>query len=188
MEQEIWKDIPEYEGLYQVSSFGRVKSLHRKSITSGGWCQSIHGKILKPQKCSNGYLFFPLCKNNKVHQILAHRLVMKTFVGESELEVNHKDGNKENNYLLNLEYTTHHKNQLHSYRVLHREPVRSWLGKRGASHNKSIGVRVIDTKTGEYLDFGSYRLADENGFNRQYIRNMIGSNQLYKERYKFERL
>lgn len=74
---------------------------------------------------------------------------MKTFVGNSKLEVNHKDGNKENNNINNLEYVTHSENQFHSFRVLKRNPVKAWLGKRGEKHNKSIGVIAYNTITNE---------------------------------------
>lgn len=183
---EEWRDIPGYEGLYQVSSIGRVKSLPRETLTKDGWYQRVKGGLMRQQLCSNGYGFYPLSKDGKVKLSLTHRLVLEAFVGESDLEVNHKDGDKTNNCLENLEYVTRRENQLHSFRVLKREPVRSWLGKRGAEHNKSYGVRVIDTITGDVKEFGSYRIADENGFCRTTIGKYINTDKVLHHCYKFE--
>ena len=153
---EEWRDIPGYEGLYQVSSIGRVKSLPRETLTKDGWYQRVKGGLMRQQLCSNGYGFYPLSKTN--------------------------------NCLENLEYVTRRENQLHSFRVLKREPVRSWLGKRGAEHNKSYGVRVINTITGDVKEFGSYRIADENGFCRTTIGKYINTDKVLRHCYKFERV
>ena len=69
---EIWKDIEGYEGLYQVSNFGNVKSLNYK--------RSGREKILKPSKDNDGYLHVNLCKNNNQKGFTIHRLVAKTFI------------------------------------------------------------------------------------------------------------
>lgn len=95
MEIEIFKDIKGFEGLYQVSNTGRVKSLY-------------FGKerILKYGKNSCGYLFVVLCKDGKMKTYKVHRLVAKAFI-PNPLNlpfINHKDENKENNRSENLEY------------------------------------------------------------------------------------
>lgn len=93
--QEIWKDIPNYEGLYQVSNLGRVKSLFK------------YKKILKPRQ-RNGYLRVSLTKNNKSTNYAVHRLVAQAFISNPNNlpEVNHKDENKQNNCVDNLEFCT----------------------------------------------------------------------------------
>lgn len=97
--EEVWKDIDGYEGLYQVSSYGRVRSLHRKGTD---------GRIISPSYSSSGYLQIHLCKNGiqKTYQI--HRIVAAHFLeNENNLpEVNHKDEVKTNNRAENLEYCT----------------------------------------------------------------------------------
>ena len=94
MENEVWKDIEEYEGLYQVSNQGRVKSL---------WFGKE--KILKPEKVRNGYLLVGLWKNGKPKMYQVHRLVALTFLPNPNNlpEVNHKDEDKTNNCVDNLE-------------------------------------------------------------------------------------
>lgn len=113
MDHEIWKNLPEYEGLYQVSNKGRVKSLH----TMKGMCPIKSGHIKKPTKSKFGYLRTGLHKDHKVKVIHIHRLIMMAFVGPvpEGKNVNHIDGNKENNHLENLEYVTKSENILHAY-------------------------------------------------------------------------
>lgn len=106
--EEEWKDIEGYEGDYQVSNFGRVKSFKR----------DFNGKILKVRK-NNGYGMVDLRnKELKKHFLLVHRLVAKYFLNNIEGKdyVNHKDGNKLNNHVKNLEWCTHSDNMKHAYK------------------------------------------------------------------------
>lgn len=100
--KEIWKDIEGYEGLYQVSNLGRIKSLKRKDSLG----RTIQEKILKLSKTSWGYFRITLKKENKRKNFLVHRLVAKTFIPNPNnyLEVNHKDEDKLNNEIENLEW------------------------------------------------------------------------------------
>ena len=111
--EEIWKDVKDYEGLYQVSNMGRVKSLDRIIIYSNGRKVNTKGKILNGYKKKNGYLQIDLYKNNVKKKYYIHRLVLMAFSpceNMQELEVNHKDENKENNALDNLEWCEHKYN------------------------------------------------------------------------------
>lgn len=97
--KEIWKDIKEYYGLYQVSNMGNVKSLN--------YHQTGKERILKPMVNKYGYLRVRLYKNGKCKMLTVHRLVLMTFApinNMNKLEVNHKDENKKNNNLDNLEW------------------------------------------------------------------------------------
>ena len=95
MNNEVWKDILGYEGLYQVSDKGRVKSI--------GYGKE---RILKPANNGRGYLLVGLCKNNEKKHFLVHRIVAQAFIPNPNNlpEVNHRDENKENNRVENLEF------------------------------------------------------------------------------------
>lgn len=118
--EEIWKDIPGYEGRYQASTFGRIKSLDRtiKQICRWG-CEvekTHRGKILKIDKKINnsGYHFVSL-GDGPTHAV--HSVVMITFVGPRPFEkahINHKDGDKKNNRIDNLEYVSCKENLRHA--------------------------------------------------------------------------
>ena len=101
---EVWKDIEGYEGMYQVSNLGNVKSLSRKN-TKG---QILSEKLLAFGVVANDYLQVQLWKNKHPKMKLVHRLVAEAFIANpSNLpEVNHIDGDKSNNTVVNLEWTT----------------------------------------------------------------------------------
>lgn len=107
-EGEIWKDIPGFEG-YQISNFGRIKSLDRVIIRKDNCTQSKKGKVLKSWQDNLGYLKIDL---RQKRTCLVHRLVMLTFVGECPKgkEVDHINTNRQDNRLQNLRYVTHKEN------------------------------------------------------------------------------
>ena len=113
---EIWKPIEGYEDLYQVSSYGRVKSNDRTEICKNGLVRFREGKILKPHQNYNGYLWVSLCKNDKRKKNKIHRLVAQAFIPNinNKPQVNHIDGNKHNNNLKNLEWVTSKENMEHA--------------------------------------------------------------------------
>jgi len=100
---EIWKDIIGYEGLYLVSNHGRILSYARTKK-----------RIMKPSINTKGYPQVNLWKNETKSIYRVHRLVLETFKGISDLQVNHKDGVKTNNSLENLEYCTNEENKNHA--------------------------------------------------------------------------
>ena len=117
---EIWKDIICYEGIYQVSNLGRVKRIANYKNQSGKeWASN---KILKPATKNNGYMFVGLSKDGKVSHKHIYRLVAEAFIPNplNKSTVNHKDGNKNNNTVDNLEWTTQSENNIHSIKVLKR--------------------------------------------------------------------
>lgn len=117
MEQEIWKDIPEYEGLYQVSNLGRVRSLDRFISQSAGLGKSsykkkIKGKLMSPAPNGSGYLQVNLCRNNNRKKCFVHRVVYECFIGPipEHKEVNHINHSKIDNRVKNLELSTRQQN------------------------------------------------------------------------------
>ena len=105
--EEIWKDAPGYEGRYQVSNLGKVKSLNYNRT-----CKEV---ILKAGKDGRGYLRVVLRKDGNSITNKVHRLVMLAFVGKSDLEVNHINGIKADNRFENLEYCSRSENIQHAY-------------------------------------------------------------------------
>lgn len=106
---EIWKDIKGYEGYYQVSSYGRVRSLERTSTTG----QHLRDTIMKNCNDRGGYAFVGLWKDGKKRNFKIHRLVLENFKPIEEMEkldCNHVDEDKTNNRLENLEWMTRKEN------------------------------------------------------------------------------
>ena len=121
--EEIWKDIQGYEGLYQISSIGRVRSLNRINHFEGKnqikkyQCgQLLKGKVLK-YKYVHGYTNVTLYTEKHRHkQYQVHRLVAQAFIPNPNNypQINHKDGNKLNNCVANLEWVTNQQNREHA--------------------------------------------------------------------------
>ena len=103
--EEIWKDIKGYEGLYQISNLGRVRSLDMMANSKNGSKRFVKGKIKNPFLNQGGYLQVHLSKNGKRKMYRVHRLVYEAFIGEipKGYQVNHKDENKQNNILSNID-------------------------------------------------------------------------------------
>lgn len=111
--EEIWQDIKGYEGIYQISNLGKIKSIARDTSNV---CKQT--RLLKPTKDRDrGYLIVTLCKNNKYKTVRVHRIVAETFIPnpENKSQVNHIDGNKLNNNVNNLEWCTASENIRHSW-------------------------------------------------------------------------
>lgn len=103
---EEWLPVVGFELLYLISRWGQVFSL-------------ISDRLLKPQINNSGYLIVVLHKDGKPYAKLVHRIVMEAFVGpcQEDIWVNHRDGDKTNNFLSNLEYTTISYNHRHAYKT-----------------------------------------------------------------------
>lgn len=159
MEKEIWKDIPNFEGLYQVSNQGRVKSLARY-VNHGSRQIFVKERILKTRKNKNGYLAVYPCKNGKYKPMDIHRIVGVVFIDNpcGYGDINHKDGNKQNNFVENLEWCTRSSNIKHAY------------DKLGHRHWKR---KVICIETGVEYE-SSVDAAKKLGINASGIRNNAG--------------
>lgn len=148
---EEWKDIKGYEGLYQVSNLGRVRSLDRVINHPITYNQFIKGKIIVPQQRGN-YKKVDLCKDGKICQKSVHRIVAEAFVDNpNNLPiVNHKDENPSNNRADNLEWCTYQYNVLYGNSRLK------------SSQKKNKAVLQIDLKTDEVIkEFTSIKYAQD---------------------------
>lgn len=148
--EEMWRDIPGYEGYYQVSNLGRVKSLERM-VKHGGYEYRRKERIRSPFETA-GYLCVALNKDTieKTYQI--HQLVAIAFIPNPENKpiVNHIDGNKTNNCVDNLEWVTYKENAQHAIRIGLLDPEQCRINGR-----KSIDVtaiRVLCEDTGELFE------------------------------------
>lgn len=117
---EIWKDVPEYEGLYVVSNYGIVKSINRVVEHSNGQISIYKERILAQEKIKGNYKRVSISKENITKRYMVHRLVAICFLSNPENKpcVNHKDGNPNNNNVENLEWVTYSENERHSYDIL----------------------------------------------------------------------
>ncbi len=114
---EHWIAAKGFEGLYEVSSEGRVRR-------SAPGVKTYPGKVLKPINHPHGYLLATLVRDGKVYRRMIHRLMMQSFCDMPDnLFTNHLNGIKADNRLENLEPTNHSANGLHAYRALGRAPV-----------------------------------------------------------------
>lgn len=118
MQCEIWKDIAGFDGVYQISNLGRVKSLDRVisiEYKDRAGTRKIKGKLRKPIKDKDGYLVIGLGKGNyKIHRLVAMAFIPNT---NNYPQINHIDGNKRNNAATNLEWCTNAENQNHAFKI-----------------------------------------------------------------------
>lgn len=137
---EVWKDIDGYEGIYQVSNLGKVRSLDRKV-----WNYIKPGRILKTHNNGHGYYNVSLHNKDKIEKhAYIHILVAKAFIPNPNnyTEVNHKDFDKTNNCVDNLEWVSHHQNILH--------------------YRKSKRQKIANKKRNAYLSNKTYKFIYEN--------------------------
>ena len=119
LQMEEWKPVKGYEGLYEISSLGRLRCCSKR-IDSGKCHRDYPQKILKPAKDQNGYLRTSLSDKNHIHKtVKVHRLVAEAFLDNPSdfPQVNHKDGNKQNNSANNLEWCDQSHNMKHAIKT-----------------------------------------------------------------------
>lgn len=156
MNQETWKDVKDYEGLYQVSDLGSVRSLQREIVRSDMKPQPLPGVDLKLFEDRYGYLFVVLKNQGKNKKITVHRLVALHFLDNPKNlpVINHKKGNKKDNRAIMLEWTSISANTQHSYDNGFQKAL------KGSENPSSLSVKMIDKYSFKTLKiFGSIREA-----------------------------
>lgn len=156
-QEEIWKDIKGYEGLYQVSNYGRIKSLERYIEWKNG-IRLVREKILKPTENENKYLRINLSKNDKPKTIKVHRLVAEAFIPNSENKpcIDHINTIRTDNRVENLRWVTYSENNLNPISL--EKFIKSKKGKNQPESSilkKSKPVLQIDKNTGKIINLFS---------------------------------
>lgn len=159
--KEIWKDIKDYEGLYQVSNLGNVRSLERKVKINKGY-RIVKNKILK-LGIRNNYYVISLNKNNKRKSFQVHRLVAEAFIDNLDNKpiINHKNFNKLDNNVNNLEWCTQKENVNYSIcNMKHRKIItHSNTKEKYISYRKSTNRYRITIDKKEYKSCKSLKEA-----------------------------
>jgi hypothetical protein len=139
--EEIWKDIPEYEGMYQISNLGNVKSQHYNHMSG-----QKPGKLLKVTLMKNGYVSLGLrmCDTNKTH--LLHRLIAEAFIPnpDNKPNINHINAIRNDNCIENLEWCTQSENILHAFKMGTKVPTGPKKGTKPWNTNKKLSKEHID--------------------------------------------
>lgn len=172
---EIWKDIKGYEGFYMVSSYGQIAAKDRMIGYRKGKQRKWKGQVKKPTETDKGYLKITLFKNGKGKTREIQRLVAEAFIPnpEGKEQVNHIDGNKKNNHVENLEWTTPLENTRHSIEVL------------GNNHTKTVFQK--DLKGNVIAVYSSeYEAAAALGIKPCGISNVINGRRITAGGYKWE--
>lgn len=186
MENEIWKPIKGYEGLYEISNLGRVKSLGREKRM--GYCYGLHTikeRILS-QYSSYDYKRINLSKEGKIKHFQVHRLVADAFLEkpDGEVEIDHIDGDKSNNIVDNLRWVTHYEN-IHNPISMEKKKKNYRIGKQkegGLSH-KAKKVVAVNMMTGDVLKFDA--IVEATKFLRNKISECVRGKSKYHRGYKW---
>ena len=167
MTKEIYKDVVGYEGIYQVSNLGNVKSLHKKSL---------NGFVLKPKK-SHGYCRVGLF-DKKHKYFMIHRLVALAFIPNPNDYpfINHINGIKNDNRIENLEWVTHSQNILHAFKT--------GLKSNKKGDNNPQSKKVINIETGEIYN-STVTLSLKSGIPRGTLRKWLCIPSQNKSNYRY---
>ena len=170
-----WKSVKGYEELYEVSDLGQVRSKQRvvRQVVNGiEKSFNYKSKILKQEKTNRNYFRITLSKNNIQERKSVHRLVATAFLENQDNlpQVNHKDGNTENNKAVNLEWCTQSENQKHAFRTGLQLPVKGENhGNCKLSNESVLEIRSLYA-TGNYTQ---KQIADRYGIIRQHVSDIV---------------
>lgn len=164
LDGEIWKDVVGYEGIYMVSSLGRVTILSKNKVFKDGRIRKYPPRLLVANtKNKDGYCVSILTKNNKTKYLLTHRLVAKAFLPNpyNLPIVEHLDCNKNNNTVFNLRWCTQKINMNNPITI---QNCKNVIRRR---NNPNISTKIVQLLNGEVVNiYPSMREAERAGFNQ----------------------
>ena len=143
--KEIWKSITGFEGLYEVSSLGKVRSLPRYVACKNNSNRFINGKILNPSVSHDGYKYVDLSNKCIKYRFKIHRLIAISFIDnpKNNPQINHKDGNKLNNNVSNLEWCTNSENQKHAHLIgIKKTPIVAISGENNPNNKPIVQISL----------------------------------------------
>lgn len=184
---ELWLPVVGFEECYEVSNLGRVRSLPRTVTHPHSGRKTISARELGQRLNRGGYVQVVLSKDGRSKPYRVHRLVLSAFVGPAPgKDANHKDGNRANNNLNNLEWATRSENHKHAYRELGR--THAMEGRFGAAHHNALAVIGVNTHTGETMKFASLMDAHRAGFQSSHISMCLRGKRATHKGFKWEKL
>jgi len=150
-----WRSIPGYEGLYEVSSQGKVRNVRKCENRIKGRSRMLKPHIVKAPSNSVGYYSVKLSKTSKGKDFIVSRLVAMVFIPnpDNKPQVNHKDGNTLNNVVSNLEWATCAENHKHAYETGLKDPHQGLGGYGKFVFIHTIGLKFIGTPRQLHVDF-----------------------------------
>lgn len=179
--EEIWKPVINYKGFYEISNFGRVRSVDREFIKRNGTKVNYKGRLIKVETTYQGYKRVRLSKRGIDQKYNVHRLVAEAFIGPypDGKVINHIDENRANNYFENLEYVTQKENINYGNRT------------QKMIESQSVKIKGTNLKTGEVIYFSSMSEAKRksNGyFHDGHISQTIKGKHKHHKGYKWEKV
>lgn len=167
MENIIWKDIKGYEGIYQVSNYGQVKSLRRLRKSSKGSVCIVRERLMKSKIDKYGYVAYSLCKESKMSYFTSHRLVALAFIENKHnyKQINHINGNKLDNSIYNLEWCDNQHNMKEAYRL--------GLSKARKSKDNLLSKKIGKIKDGIFVK--EYHSLSDACFDNKVVKSAIGN-------------
>ena len=170
LKNEEWRDVSGYEGLYMISSFGRVLGFSRKIKIFYGQIMDTKTKIMSPYLTGRGYYSVTLSKDGETKRKYIHRLVAEAFIPnyEHKTQIDHIDGNKTNNKKENLRWCTNSENQLNPITSKKKSATRT--GKE--CPKLFVPIVAIDEEK-NVIHFKSFKEAEQYGFDKSNIHKVL---------------
>lgn len=171
-QEEIWKGVKGWESFYQVSNLGSVRSLDRTYIRKDGFSVNKKGRVMKTPLNSDGYPIIHLKADGRRRTTRVHRIVAESLIPNPNnfSEVNHKDEDKTNNNIDNLEWCTHYYNANYGTMLTRMYEHPNQIASLERSKKPIVGVEI---GTGKEIRFESVAEADRNGFPRRNVQAAI---------------